>query len=138
MRVSNVTVRKRLLTALVAGIIIFLIIDARLAYVQFFLGDELTTKAKNLWSRQIAFEPQRGEILDRNGVALATNVSAPTVYIVPRQIKDPADTAEKLAAVLEADKESVYKQVIQKEMSVRLKEGRKITHEKAKKFVRLI
>ncbi|MER2058831.1 MAG: stage V sporulation protein D [Niallia sp.] len=133
MRVSNVTVRKRLLTALVAGIIIFLIIDARLAYVQFFLGDELTTKAKNLWSRQIAFEPQRGEILDRNGVALATNVSAPTVYIVPRQIKDPADTAEKLAAVLEADKESVYKQVIQKEMSVRLKEGRKITHEKAKK-----
>ena len=133
MRVSNVTVRKRLLIALVAGIIIFFIIDARLAYVQFFLGDELTTKAKNLWSRQIAFEPQRGEILDRNGIALATNVSAPTVYIVPRQLKDPADTAEKLAKVLEADKESVYKQIIQKEMSVRLKEGRKITHEKAKK-----
>ncbi|KAB7669266.1 stage V sporulation protein D [Bacillus sp. B1-b2] len=133
MRVSNVTVRKRLMIALLAGIVIFLIIDVRLAYVQFFLGDELTTKAKNLWSRQIAFEPQRGEIIDRNGVALATNISSPTVYIVPRQLKDPANTAEKLAEVLEGDKEAIYSQITQKEMSVRIKEGRKITHEKAKK-----
>lgn len=133
MRVSNVTVRKRLMIALLAGIVIFLIIDLRLAYVQFFLGDELTTKAKNLWSRQIAFEPQRGEIIDRNGVALATNISSPTVYIVPRQLKDPANTAEKLAEVLEGDKEAIYSQITQKEMSVRIKEGRKITHEKAKK-----
>ncbi|MGP7817606.1 stage V sporulation protein D [Niallia sp. 01092] len=133
MRVSNVTVRKRLTIALLAGIVIFFIIDLRLAYVQFFLGNELTTKAKSLWSRQIQFEPERGEIVDRNGVALATNISAPTVYIVPRQIKDPANAAEKLAAVLEADKESIYKQIIKKEMSVRLPEGRKISHEKAKK-----
>lgn len=133
MRVSNVTVRKRLTIALFMGIAIFLIIDLRLAYVQFFLGNELTTRAKDLWSRQIQFEPERGEIVDRNGVALATNISAPTVYIVPRQIKDPANAAEQLAAVLEADKESIYKQLIQKEMSVRIKEGRKITHEKAKK-----
>ncbi|PKG22132.1 stage V sporulation protein D [Niallia nealsonii] len=133
MRVSNVTVRKRLMIALIAGITIFFIIDLRLAYVQFFRGEELTEKAKSLWSRQIQFEPERGEIVDRNGVALATNISAPTVYIVPRQIKDPADAAEKLADVLEGDKESIYKQLIKKEMSVRLPEGRKITHAKAKK-----
>jgi len=133
MRVSNVTVRKRLTIALIAGIAIFLIIDLRLGYVQFFLGDELTSKAKSLWSRQISFEPERGEIVDRNGIALATNISAPTVYVVPRQLKDPASAAEKLAAVLEADKETIYKELIQKEMSVRLPEGRKISHEKAKK-----
>ncbi len=119
--------------ALLSGILIFFIIDLRLAYVQFFLGNELTAKAKSLWSRQIQFEPQRGEIEDRNGVALATNISAPTIYIVPRQIKDPAGAAEKLAGVLEADKESIYKEIIKKEMSVRLPEGRKISHEKAKK-----
>ncbi|TRZ38820.1 stage V sporulation protein D [Niallia circulans] len=133
MRVSNVTVRKRLTIALIAGIAIFLIIDLRLGYVQFFLGDELTSKAKSLWSRQISFEPERGEIVDRNGIALATNISAPTVYVVPRQIKDPATAAEQLAAVLEADKQTIYKELIQKEMSVRLPEGRKISHEKAKK-----
>nr|WP_263328101.1 stage V sporulation protein D [Neobacillus sp. Marseille-Q6967] len=134
MRVSNVTVRKRLLVAMVVGILIFLIIDVRLGYVQFVLGDMLTGKAKGSWSRNIPFEPERGEIVDRNGVALATNVSAPTVWVVPRQVKDPATTSEKLAAVLNTTKENTYRQITQGESIVRLKEGRKISHEKAKEI----
>ncbi len=94
MRVSNVTVRKRLMIAMFVGILIFLIIDVRLGYVQFVLGRYVDGRAKDSWSRNIPFEPERGEIIDRNGVALATNISAPTVYVVPRQIKDPATTAE--------------------------------------------
>lgn len=134
MRVSNVTVRKRLLVALVVGILIFLIIDVRLGYVQFVLGDMLTDRAKDSWSRNIPFEPERGEIVDRNGVALATNISAPTVWVVPRQIKDPAATAEKLASVLNMPKEKAYRDITQKERIVRIKEGRKISHEKAKEI----
>ncbi|WP_462409183.1 stage V sporulation protein D [Neobacillus sp. Marseille-QA0830] len=133
-RVSNVTVRKRLLTALFVGILIFLIIDVRLGYVQFYLGDMLTDRAKDSWSRNIPFEPERGEIVDRNGVPLATNVSAPTVWVVPRQIKDPATTAEKLASVLNMTKEKAYRDITQKERIVRIKEGRKISHEKAKEI----
>jgi stage V sporulation protein D (sporulation-specific penicillin-binding protein) len=132
MRVSNVTVRKRLAVALFIGILIFFIIDVRLGYVQFVLGDMLTDRAKDSWSRNIPFEPERGQIVDRNGVALATNISSPTVYIVPRQVKNPAETAEKLAAALNISKESVYKQITQRTSSVRLREGRKISHEKAK------
>ena len=97
MRVSNVTVRKRLIFILISGILIFTIIDIRLGYVQFFLGNMLTDRAKDSWSRNITFEPERGKILDRNGVELATNKSAPTVFVVPRQIEKPAETAEKLA-----------------------------------------
>lgn len=134
MRVSNVTVRKRLMIALFVGILTFLIIDVRLGYVQFFLGDKLTDKAKGSWSRNIPFEPERGEIVDRNGVALATNISAPTVYVIPRQIKDPATTAEKLASVLNMSKEKAYKEITQGESIVRIKEGRKISHEKAKEI----
>lgn len=37
MRVSNVTVRKRLAMVLMFGFLIFLIIDIRLGYVQFLL-----------------------------------------------------------------------------------------------------
>ena len=71
MRVSNVTVRKRLAIALVVGVvIIFIIIDIRLGIVQFLLGDELTSLAEDSWSSNIPFEPKRGEILDRNGVGL--------------------------------------------------------------------
>ena len=54
----------------------------------------LTDRAKDSWSRNITFEPERGKILDRNGVELATNKSAPTVFVVPRQIEKPAETAE--------------------------------------------
>ncbi|OLS42219.1 stage V sporulation protein D [Bacillus sp. MRMR6] len=134
MRVSNVTVRKRLMVAMFVGFLIFLIIDVRLGYVQFILGDMLTGQAKGSWSRNIPFEPERGEIVDRNGVALATNVSAPTVWVVPRQIKDPAGTADKLSAVLNMSKENAYRQITQGQSIVRIKEGRKISHEKAKEI----
>jgi stage V sporulation protein D (sporulation-specific penicillin-binding protein) len=134
MRVSNVTVRKRLAVALFIGILIFFIIDVRLGYVQFVLGDMLTDRARDSWSRNIPFEPERGQIMDRNGVALATNISSPTVYVVPRQVKNPAETAEKLAAALNISKDSVYSQITKRTSSVRLKEGRKISHEKSKEI----
>ncbi|MES1042957.1 stage V sporulation protein D [Heyndrickxia oleronia] len=131
-RVSNVTVRKRLVITLLVGIIIFGVIDIRLGYVQLALGNWLTSGAKELWSREIPFEPERGKIVDRNGVAIATNKSAPTVFVVPRQVENPAETAEKLAAVLDASKESIYKQVSTIVNIQRIKEGRKISNEKAK------
>ncbi|WP_369902928.1 stage V sporulation protein D [Bacillus manliponensis] len=133
MRVSSMTIRKRLIFVFICGILIFAVIDIRLGYVQFFLGNMLTDRAKDSWSRNITFEPERGKILDRNGVEVATNKSAPTVFAVPRQIKEPAETAEKLAAVLGVSKEEIYKRITKSESIVRLdKGGRKISHEKAK------
>ena len=131
-RVSNVTVRKRLAVALVVGVLIFSIIDIRLGYVQFFKGDWLTGLAKDSWSRNIPFQPERGKIVDRNGVELAGNQSAPTIFVVPRQITDPQGTADKLAAVLNISVESAYKYVTQKANMVLIKEARKISYEKAK------
>ncbi|WP_077617730.1 stage V sporulation protein D [Bacillus sinesaloumensis] len=132
MRVSNVTVRRRLSLVLFIGFLLFLIIDVRLGYVQFFVGNKLTALAKDSWSRDIPFEPERGKILDRNDVVLATNQSAPTVLVVPRQIENPAEAAEKLAAVLNMSKEKAYKKITQNESKVYINpEGRKISHEKA-------
>ncbi|MBO8176429.1 MAG: stage V sporulation protein D [Bacillus sp. (in: Bacteria)] len=135
---SNVTVRRRLVLTLIFGLLIFLIIDLRLGYVQFVLGDWLTGKAQDLWSRNIPFEPERGKILDRNGVELATNQSAPTVYVVPRQVEDPVETAEKLAAVLNMSKEKAYQHVTKKTNIERIHpEGRKISIEKANEIMDL-
>ncbi|KRG09790.1 stage V sporulation protein D [Lederbergia galactosidilytica] len=131
-RVSAVTVRKRLSFILIAGLFIFFIIDVRLGYVQFGMGKSLTDLARDSWSRNIPFEPERGEILDRNGVSIAENKSAPTVYVIPRQIEDPAGTAEKLAKVLDGSKEEIYQRVSKNSSIERLPEGRKITFEKAK------
>lgn len=54
MRVSNVTVRKRLLFVLLFGVIVFLIIDTRLGYVQFVMGEKLTSLAKDSWKLELA------------------------------------------------------------------------------------
>lgn len=132
MRVSAVTVRRRLIFILIAGMFIFGIFTARLAYVQFYMNGWLTRQALDSWSRQIPYEAERGDILDRNGEVLATNVSRPSVLVVPKQVRDPVKTAEKLARVLNASKEHIYQLITKKASTVYIKpEGRKISNEKA-------
>lgn len=138
MRVSNVTVRRRLVGALVIGILLFFILIIRLGYVQFAAGNELSERAKDSWSRNIPFEAARGEIVDRNGEKLATNMSAPSVLVVPRQVENAIETAEKLAAALDMDKEKVYRILTKKSSSEWIHpEGRKISNEKANEIRKL-
>ncbi|WP_407268077.1 stage V sporulation protein D [Radiobacillus sp. PE A8.2] len=131
-RVSNVTMRKRLVTVFLVGAVILGIIDARLGFVQFIIGDELMEKAKASWSRDIIFEPERGQILDKNGEVLAENVSAPTVMVVPRQIKEPQLVADQLASILDMSVEDAYQEVTKRANVVRIHpEGRKISDQQA-------
>ncbi|MBB5172178.1 stage V sporulation protein D [Texcoconibacillus texcoconensis] len=131
-RVSLVTVRRRLIITLLVGLLVFFVIILRLGYVQIFAGGEIGELAAESWSRDIPFEAKRGEILDRNDVALATNVSAPSVLVVPRQIDDPVETADKLAEALNMERERAYEFVTKQESIVRINpEGRKIDNETA-------
>ncbi|MRG85497.1 stage V sporulation protein D [Salinibacillus xinjiangensis] len=137
-RVSQVTVRKRLVTVFILAAIFFIIMSFRLGYVQFVIGDMLTEKAENLWSRDIRLKPERGRILDRNGEALVENVSAPSVSVVPRQIKNPQKTAEQLAEVLNMSVEKAYERVTAKASVQDIKpEGLKLTEEQAIKIQEL-
>lgn len=138
MRVSGVTVRRRLTIALVIGIFLYALLGSRLGYVQLVKGSWLADKADNLWSRDIPFEAKRGKILDRNGEILAYNISAPSVIVFPAQVKDAEETAEKLAQILGASKEKIYKDITKRVMNVWLKpEGQKISNEKAKEIQEL-
>ncbi len=94
-RVSTVTVKKRLVAVFLFGVLIFGIVSVRLGYVQFFLGKQLVGMADESWSRDIMFEPERGRILDVNGVVMGENVTAPSVVLVPKQIKNKEETAKK-------------------------------------------
>ncbi|GMX66876.1 stage V sporulation protein D [Paenibacillus elgii] len=135
MRASNVTVRRRLFAALIVGTAIFLALVVRLAYVQIWLGPELSDKAEDSWRRDIPVTAKRGEILDRNGAQLAYNISSPTVMAIPAQVQDPQATAAKLAAALDASQEKIYKQLTTRASSAYIKPaGRKITQEKAREI----
>ncbi|ELK45047.1 stage V sporulation protein D [Bacillus sp. SB49] len=131
-RVSQVIVKKRLVTVFLVGMVIFFVIAGRLGYVQFFLSDFLISKAEESWSRDITFEPERGEILDTHGEVLVGNQSAPTVMVVPRQVKDPDKTAKDLAQILNMDVEKALGHVTKKTSIERIHpEGRKISEKQA-------
>lgn len=132
MKVSNVTVRRRLFTILIVAMIAFLGLCVRLGYVQLVKGTELTQKAEDSWRRNIPYVAKRGEIWDRNGVKLAYNISTPTVWAIPVQVKDKEKTAEILAPLLDMTKEAVLKKVSKTQMIIPLGPGgRKMTTEQA-------
>ena len=132
MKVSNVTLRRRLFWALVVVIIGFGALIGRLAYVQLVRGGELSAKAEDNWRREVAFAPTRGDITDRNGTKLAYNISSPTIVAIPVQIKDKEGTAGQLAPVLGISESKLLGLLKKKAMSVIIKpEGRKITPDKA-------
>lgn len=138
MRGLSLLVRRRLFVVMLIALCLFGGLLGRLAYVQLIQGIGLTEKAKALWGRNIPFEAKRGEILDRNGKKLAYNVSAPTVMVIPVQIKDPRATAKQLARILKAPEEKVYQKITKKELIVHLSpEGRKISEGKAREIVNL-
>ncbi|NRF91775.1 stage V sporulation protein D [Paenibacillus frigoriresistens] len=132
MRVSNVTVRRRLFTALIISTIIFTALILRLAYVQLWIGQDLANKAEDSWRRKIEFAPKRGEIQDRNGITMTYSMSTPTIVAIPVQILDARSTAAKLAEVLQGNEDDIYKQITKKTSQNDIKpSGRKITIEKA-------
>ncbi|MBW5444834.1 stage V sporulation protein D [Cohnella sp. CFH 77786] len=132
MKISQVTVRKRLFWALLFVVFAFAALIVRLGYVQLWKGAELAQLAEDNWRREIPFQAKRGEIVDRNGVRLAYNISSPTVWAIPAQIKDKEETARRLAPVLGTSESKLLAQLKKNEMYVDLKPaGRKITLEKA-------
>ncbi|NMO94782.1 stage V sporulation protein D [Paenibacillus lemnae] len=136
MKFSALSRRRRLFWSLIFLIIMFGAIVIRLAYVQLGEGAELSAKAEELWRRNIPFTAERGNILDRNGEALVTNISTPTIMAIPVQIKEPDKTAELLASKLGMNTADVKKIITKRgSMVERLKPGgRKITMELAQEI----
>ncbi|SET63892.1 stage V sporulation protein D [Paenibacillus sp. NFR01] len=132
MKVSKVATRRRMLWTLVGLAVLFGSLAVRLAYVQLSQGEKLSAKAENSWRRNIPITAKRGEILDREGVPLAYNISSPTIYAVPVQVKDKMKTAQTLAPLLGMSEVKLSALLSKRESSVKLQPGgRKITMELA-------
>ncbi|MDQ0350520.1 stage V sporulation protein D (sporulation-specific penicillin-binding protein) [Alkalibacillus filiformis] len=129
-RVSVVTVRKRLAIVFLCIALYFVVMLGKLAYVQLISSPEIVAKAEELWSRDIPFQPERGNILDRNGEVLVENEVAPSLLIVPRQIEDVDYAVEELSRVIDID-EAKLRDHLTKNVSVEAihPEGRKLNKE---------
>jgi stage V sporulation protein D (sporulation-specific penicillin-binding protein) len=138
MRASFITTRRRLVIAVFIGTLVFLSLIGRLGYVQIVAGNELSSKARDSWTRTVPFEAKRGMILDRNGEVLAYNISSPSVFAIPVQIGDKPETARQLAGVLKYSEDKILAMISRQERIIGIQPGgRKISEEKADEIRKL-
>ncbi len=84
---------------------VLLAVLVRVGLLQTVQGDDLRESASDQWTRDRTLPAQRGAIFDRNGDELALSVPARTVAVNPRQVEDPAGTAEIFASTLGLDRD---------------------------------
>ncbi len=97
--------------------ILFCFLIGRFFYVQVVWQGELNYRALDQWTREIPIVAERGKITDRNGVVLAGNTSAYTVFARSNAVKDRETTAKLLAQTLELDESAVYEKLTKKKAS---------------------
>ena len=93
--------RLRVLVASVVILLCFGLVAARLVYLQVVRHDDLREQAESNRTAVVPVVPNRGLILDRNGIVLATNYSAYTLEITPAKAGNLEQTIDALAEVME-------------------------------------
>lgn len=93
--------RSRVWVAIVAVLCCFALVATRLVYLQVVRHTDLSEQAENNRTAIVPVVPNRGLILDRNDIALATNYSAYTLEVTPSKIENLEQTIDELSQVME-------------------------------------
>lgn len=86
-------------------------LTGRLIYIMLFQHEYYTEKAIQLQQRERQIKAARGEIVDCNGVVLATNEAVCTISVIHNQITDEEAVIHMLCQELELSEEYVRKRV---------------------------
>jgi len=92
------TGRTRLLVAAMTFTLAFALIGWRLVDLGLMAGQHEPSLARSLSSDTL--ETGRADIVDRNGIVLATTMPTASLYANPQHLRDPEDAARRLAEVL--------------------------------------
>ena len=93
--------RVRVLVASLVVLFCFGLVVARLVFLQVVRHDDLRAQAENNRTAVVPIVPNRGLILDRNGIVLASNYSAYTLELTPSKVHHLEHTIDELAQILE-------------------------------------
>jgi penicillin-binding protein 2 len=100
---GNMQVRVVTLAVLIA--VVFLVLGARLWYLQVLTGEDYTLSAQATQTREIKIPAQRGVIYDRDGEILANNVPGLNLTVIPDELT--REKVRELAEIVGADAEAV-------------------------------
>ena len=119
-------------------IILLIIIVLKVLYIQLFDYKKLNEKANDLWSRNLPLRADRGLILDRNGIVLASNITTTSLVLIPSQLEDKEKVSTSLSDILGVSKEEMDKHVYKETSIERVHpEGRQLSFEIADKIDKL-
>ncbi len=93
--------RIRVLVASALVLLCFALLAGRLVVLQVARHEDLKAQAENNRTAVVPVVPNRGLILDRNGIVLATNYSAYTLEITPSKVPALEQTLADLSQVVE-------------------------------------
>ena len=93
--------RTRVFVVSMLVLVCFFLLFARLVYLQIFRHDDLRAQAESNRTSIVPIVPNRGLIVDRNGIVLATNYSAYTLEITPSKSGGVEETLDELSKVVD-------------------------------------
>lgn len=103
-RNTEVELQRFRMRAVVMGCVVFLafcLLVWRLLVLQVERHEEFAERAESNRTAVVPIVPNRGQILDRNGVVLASNYSAYTLEITRSKVENLEETIDQLAEVVE-------------------------------------
>ncbi|MGF1471542.1 MAG: penicillin-binding protein 2 [Rubrobacteraceae bacterium] len=103
--ISKGNMQMRVVSVAVMVAIVFLILAARLWYLQVLTSEDYALSAEATQTREVNIPAQRGVIYDRNGEVIANNVSGLNVTVIPSAIE--RDGVKELAEILGANTAAV-------------------------------
>lgn len=103
--------KKKILIVFIFAALILCALIGRLVWLMIFDAEYYQELAQDLHEREREIKAARGEIVDRNGVVLATNRTVCTISVIHSQIEDPERVIEVLCGELELEEEDVREKV---------------------------
>ena len=114
---SSYSMLRRLLASVLLIAFFACLIISRLFYLQVIGGYKVVKKGLTEWLRDLPLTANRGAIMDRNGVVLASSYTTYDVYVRPADVKDFAAVAKILSQVLKEDYNKIYDKIAGKSYS---------------------
>ena len=108
------SLQKRFLATILIILTLFFALSIRVFYLQIISNRHLQILASEEWLRDLPLASRRGEILDCNGVSLATTITTYDVYVRARNVTEPACLASAISESLNIDYETAYTKVTNK------------------------
>ncbi|HJA65167.1 MAG TPA: peptidoglycan glycosyltransferase [Candidatus Mediterraneibacter cottocaccae] len=103
--------KKKILVVFLCAVAVIIGLIGRLVYLMVFDAEYYQELAQDLHEREREIKAARGEIVDRNGVVLATNETVCTISVIHSQVEDPQTVIRILAEELELEESTVRKKV---------------------------